>query len=323
MLAEADRVSGAQTMSMATASTNGRPAAPEHGPNDAFDERGFPNGPRVPWPAWTAPVALVAAFALALLGSAIADIPAALAGVRVNSSHLPGALVIADTAIQDIAFVAAAVIFAQFGAHRFRTYDLGLRPPRMGIRRAALLVVGTYLAFLAFSYVWALVLGITEKEKILESLGTNEGTALLAGGAVLTCLIAPVCEEIIFRGFFFRALANWRGALPAALITGLVFGGVHAGSAPVADLLPLGVLGFLLCMLYRATGSLYLTISVHVLNNALAFGDLEGWSWWQVLGLPVLALALLYLIYRILLGVGVLAREPELPVPAGSGALGP
>ncbi|HLI33231.1 MAG TPA: CPBP family intramembrane glutamic endopeptidase [Solirubrobacteraceae bacterium] len=306
---------------MATASTNGKPGAPEQGPGKPIRARGFPYGPQVPWPGWTAPAALVGAFALALLGSALADIPAALAGVRVSSSHLPGSLVIADTAIQDIAFVAAAVIFAQLGGHRFHTYDLGLRPPRIGVRRAALLVVGTYLAFLAFSYAWAVVLGITEKEKILESLGTNEGTALLAAGAVLTCLIAPICEEIIFRGFFFRALANWRGALPAALITGIVFGAVHAGSAPVADLLPLGVLGLLLCLLYRATGSLYLTISVHVINNALAFGDLEGWAWWQVLGLPALALAVLYLVYRLLLGVGVLATEPKPTAQAAAGAL--
>jgi membrane protease YdiL (CAAX protease family) len=297
-------------MSIPSTTTNGGPASGGRG-SDEPARRSFPHGPSVSWPAWTAPVALVGAFAMALLGSAIADIPAALAGVHVNASHLPGGLVIADTAIQDIAFVAAAVIFAQVGAQRFRTYDLGLRPPRMSFRRAAVLVIGTYLAFLAFSYIWAILLGITEKEKILESLGTNEGTALLAAGAVLTCLIAPICEEIIFRGFFFRALANWRGALPAALITGVVFGAVHAGSAPLADLLPLGVLGFLLCLLYRASGSLYLTISVHVLNNALAFGDLEGWSWWQVLGLPVLALALLYLIYRLLLGAGLLAREPE------------
>ena len=44
---------------------------------------------------------------------------------------------------------------------------------------------------------------------------------------------------------------------PAAIITGLVFGGVHAGSAPVVDLVPLAGLGFGLCLLYRYTGSLY------------------------------------------------------------------
>ena len=52
-------------------------------------------------------------------------------------------------------------------------------------------------------------------------------------------MVAPICEELLFRGYIFTALRNWRGTLPAALIIGLLFGGVHVGSAPVLDLVPL------------------------------------------------------------------------------------
>ncbi len=92
------------------------------------------------------------------------------------------------------------------------------------------------------------------KEKLLEQLGSNEGALLLVPSAALTCVVAPICEELLFRGYIFTALRNWRGTLPAALITGLLFGGVHAGSAPVLDLVPLAALGFGLCLLYRCTG---------------------------------------------------------------------
>ena len=73
-------------------------------------------------------------------------------------------------------------------------------------------------------------------------------------------MVAPICEEFLFRGYIFTALRNWRGPWPAALITGLLFGGVHAGSAPVLDLVPLAALGFGLCLLYRCTG---LAVPVH------------------------------------------------------------
>ncbi len=89
--------------------------------------------------------------------------------------------------------------------------------------------------------------------------------------AGLTCVVAPICEEFLFRGYIFTALRNWRGTLPAALITGLMFGGVHVGSAPALDLVPLAALGFGLCLLYRYTGSLYPCMLAHSLNNSLAF----------------------------------------------------
>ncbi len=139
----------------------------------------------------------------------------------------------------------------------------------------------TIVVFLVFSVVWEAVLNVTEKDtKLLEALGTNETTVLLVLSALLTTVIAPICEETLFRGYIFGALSKWRGWLPAAVMTGILFGGVHFGSAPVEDLVPLGVLGFALCLLYRRTGSLYPCIALHSLNNSFAFGELERWGWW-------------------------------------------
>jgi membrane protease YdiL (CAAX protease family) len=279
-----------------------------------------PPGPRLPaadWPWWTAPAALVGGLLLAAVGGLAVDIPAALLfGVSISSSNLPGGLEILDTAVQDAMFVLSAVLFAKVGARTVRAWQFGLqRPgigwlsPRVGWLWAAGMGLVTLFTFLVLSVAWAEILNVNSKEKLLEQLGTNEGTALLLLSAALTCVVAPICEEFLFRGFIFRALYNWRGTWPAALITGLIFGGIHAGSAPAVDLLPLAALGFGLCVLYRYTGSLYPCIAAHSLNNSLAFGDLEGWGW-QIPVLAVSALAAIALLAVVLRRSGVITAPP-------------
>ena len=261
------------------------------------------------WPPWTAPVALISGLGMALVAAALVDIPAAALGAKVTGENLPGGLVIADTVVQDVAFVAAAVLFAHVGGRAVRSWMFGLRQPRVSWRGVAWRIALLALAVLVFAAVWGAIFH-PGKEKLLETLGTNEGALLLTLSALLTCVIAPISEEFLFRGYFFTALRNWRGLWPAAVITGLVFGGVHAGSAPLADLAPLAALGFGLCLLYRYTGSLYPCIIAHSLNNCVAFASLEGWTFGQGALLAVGALAVIWLVWLVLTAVGVISPEP-------------
>lgn len=280
-----------------------------------------PPGPRLPantWPWWTAPAALFGGLLLAALGGLAVDIPAAILGVSISSSHTPGGLEIADTVVQDGAFVLAAVLFAKVGGRTVSAWQFGLQRPGIGwlsplvgwLWALGMLLVVLF-TFFVFSVAWAEILNVSTKEKLLEQLGANEGTELLLLSAGLTCVVAPICEEFLFRGYIFRALYNWRGLWPAALITALIFGGVHAGSAPAIDLLPLAALGFGLCLLYRYTGSLYPCIAAHSLNNSIAFGALEGWGW-QTPVLLVSALAVIALLGLTLQRVGVISAPPAL-----------
>jgi uncharacterized protein len=256
---------------------------------------------------WTGFVVLVAALVLAAVGGLIVDIPALLLGVKISSEHTPAGLELANTVVQDVAFVLAAVLFAQMGGRKVRSWQFGFSPTPT--RRAVGFVILLILGFLLFSAVWALALDVNTKEKLLEQLGADETTLLLVCSALLTTVIAPICEETLFRGYVFAALSKWRGWLPAAAITGLLFGAVHVGSAPVADLIPLAVLGFGLCWLYRRTGSLYPCIAAHSLNNSLAFGALEHWSW-QIPLLAAGALACVWLAAMVARQVGLISSAP-------------
>lgn len=271
--------------------------------------------PEVPWNPWTAPLALLAGILLAAVASLVVDLPAIALGVQVTSSHTPGGLVIADTFVQDVAFILAAVYCAKIGGRVVRSWQFGLRPPGQGWLWAGLMVVGLIVAFIALDAIWA-ELFHPSKEKLLETLGTKESKSLLVLSAALTCVVAPIAEEMLFRGYMFTALRNWHGTLPAALIVGLLFGGVHASSAPAADLVPLAALGFGLCLIYRYTGSLYPGIAAHALNNSIAFASLEAWNAGQGLVLIVCALAGIAAVALACKRVGLIAPATGLPRPA-------
>jgi hypothetical protein len=249
---------------------------------------------------------------LAAVGSLVVDLPALALGVQLTSSHTPPGIAIADTFVQDIAFILAAVYCARIGGRSVRAWQLGLRPPRVGWRSAAGMIVLLIVAFLLLNVIWQELFN-PGKEKILEQLGSNENAALLLFSAGLTCVVAPISEEILFRGFIFTALRNWHGTLPAAILTGLLFGGVHVGSAPLLDLVPLAALGFGLCLLYRYTGSLYPCIVTHSLNNSIAFASLEEWGWLEFIALIGCSLAVIGALALAFKRLGVINSEP-LPV---------
>jgi membrane protease YdiL (CAAX protease family) len=261
------------------------------------------------WPVWTGFVVLLAALVLAAVGGLIVDIPALVLGVKISAGHTPPGLEFADTVVQDVVFVLTAIMFAQFGGRTVRSWQFGFRPTPL--RRAVGIATLTILAFFLFSAIWVVALNVKEEDtKLLNALGTNETALLLVASALLTTVIAPICEETLFRGYIFSALSKWKGWLPGAVLTGILFGAVHVGSAPVEDLVPLGMLGFALCFLYRRTGSLYPCIAVHSLNNSFAFGELEKWGW-RIPLLMVGSLALIGLIALLARRIGLISDVPD------------
>ncbi len=291
-------------------SAEGYPTAPGHPPPPLRPElpegvEPTPVGPL--WKGWTAWVALIAGFVGAgILGAIVIGVGAAVSGS--NFEDPTAALNILALVVQDLSLVGAAVVFARMGGGA-RSWDFGLRPARLwsAIGWAAL----AWVAFLVFTAGWLALLGVGDSSDSLpESLGVDESTFALVAVALLVCVGAPIVEELFFRGFFFTALRSWRGMWPAAIITGLVFGSIHIGSAEKEFLLPLAVFGFALCLLYVRTGSLYPCIGAHALNNSLAFGASQGWDW-QIL--PTLGGSLL-----IITAILALVRRIAGPAPTGA-----
>ena len=103
------------------------------------------------------------------------------------------------------------------------------------------------------------------------------GVILVAFGVAV---VAPIVEEIMFRGYLFPALDALEGpvdrrASRAARSSALA----HCAVYP-PQLLPLmAVFGFFACLLFWFTGSLLPCVALHAMNNALVTGRDLGWGW--------------------------------------------
>jgi membrane protease YdiL (CAAX protease family) len=137
---------------------------------------------------------------------------------------------------------------------------LGVRSFRPGALKWMLAAIGAYLVF---SAVYVALFGAPHQEDIAESFGA------LPLQILLIVVAAPISEEVCFRGMLFGGLRERLPRLAAALICGLIFGGLHALTG-ISAVPPLIAFGFILALLYEKTGSIVPGILLHMLNNSIA-----------------------------------------------------
>jgi membrane protease YdiL (CAAX protease family) len=175
---------------------------------------------------------------------------------------------LAAQALLELALVGAAYWLAQHRGERRPFFALGLRPPAAGWVKVA--AAGYAIYFVAVLLILAVV-GSPEQSDVSDDLGFDSSVIGAVVAATLIVVVAPFCEEIFFRGFFFSGL---RGRLPfwaAGAISAMLFGAVHLGEANWVAGLQLTILGLVLAGVYERTNSLWSNIAVHMFNNAIAF----------------------------------------------------
>src|SRR5215210_7393678 len=247
-----------------------RPPAPGGGgdPSASGDLR--------PVPAWAPLAAMIAAFIVATVAYLVIAAGIEAGGGNVTTGGPPG-LVISATLIQDVALIAAALIFASMWAR-------GLTPASFGLRRVPLGPAAgwTVLAFIAFwilTAIYVSLVGQPDQQELTRDLREEASVSALVGYGVLLAFVAPLAEEVFFRGFVFGVLREKIGMAWGALATGVVFGAVHVAGSPIETVGVLIILGVLLCLLFVRTGSLLPCIALHAINNAISFAATKSIDW--------------------------------------------
>lgn len=100
------------------------------------------------------------------------------------------------------------------------------------------------------------------------------------GEAFIAVVLAPVGEEILFRGFLYGGLSRKMHSIGAMVISSLVFAVSHQYS--ISGLVFVLLYGFVFCWLYKRTGSLWPGILAHGFYNGLV--TWQGVAWYSFHG---------------------------------------
>mgnify|MGYP000891439286 CR=1 FL=1 len=116
-----------------------------------------------------------------------------------------------------------------------------------------------------------------------------------------TVILAPLSEEILFRGFLQNFLENhWKDITKAVLVTSLLFATVHLNPGWIIQIY---LMGIILGYLAWKTGSVFPGFILHALNNAIALcsqnfsGDVESIYIWKNHVSPFFILLAIFLVY--------------------------
>ncbi|MGE5527451.1 MAG: lysostaphin resistance A-like protein [Methanosarcina sp.] len=216
---------------------------------------------RFPYSNW-GPWAAILGVVLALGTGIVLGVPAAIIGHKPNGDLTSFGNVGLQLATALGFLMVPMALAAQHGAAGLGEIlrRLGLRRFRPSALKWMAAAVGAYLLF-ATLYT-ALVLEPHQKD-------IAEGFGIWPVQVLLIAVLAPISEEICFRGMLYGGLRERLPRLAAALLSGVIFGGLHALTG-VTAVPPLIVFGFLLSLLYEKTGSIVPGIILHMLNNSVA-----------------------------------------------------
>ena len=134
---------------------------------------------------------------------------------------------------------------------------------------AVLFLVASMPVIAVTNYLTVLMLRDLASEQdlvgLFRDLSRDGDYSAMTKAFVATVLLAPPCEEFLFRGYFYGVSKRYLGAFPAALATSLLFAAFHLNLASLPGLF---VLALCLTAAYERTGSLLVPIGMHALYNS-------------------------------------------------------
>ncbi len=225
----------------------------------------IPAPPTVPWTAGDVGWGLLMSLGLILLLALVSEFVR-----RLDNPIDPSLVVVFGTAL-------LLIPVWYFTIHKYGASwgDLGLRrfrPTAVGMG------CGLMLLFFLANMVYGAILALFDLqiqpdiERLFE--GSSLPGLLFFGGVI----VAPLVEEIVFRGFVFPGLSrrwDWRVGLVGSAF---LFALAHI---ILTSILPIFILGVIFAFLYQLSGSIWPAILMHMLTNSLAlslaYAISQGW----------------------------------------------
>jgi len=147
----------------------------------------------------------------------------------------------------------------------------------LGFSKTLGLCIAVVVVALGFNYIYAeyIIPGVDLQADLRALFAAIPDTAFNAALLfVMVAILAPLLEELLFRGLLQNALKNKMPAFAAIGLSAAIFALAHVNYlAPQIEFYifpPIFVLGAAFGYLYHVTGSLRVCILLHVINNSAA-----------------------------------------------------
>ncbi|MCZ6674732.1 MAG: type II CAAX endopeptidase family protein [Verrucomicrobia bacterium] len=167
-----------------------------------------------------------------------------------------------------------AILVSLYGFFRYykQGNDVPLNPVRQGLTTLILRSIYFFFAaipiLLAGGYIWPILLEFlnlpTDPQDLVTQVEEMGISPVLFFVAFLAVVVAPISEELLFRAFIYRSLKTYVSPTLSAVLTSLMFAGMHLN---LLSFLPLFLLGLWLCRTYEKTGNIFVPIIFHGLFN--------------------------------------------------------
>lgn len=149
---------------------------------------------------------------------------------------------------------------------------------------------------IGFGVVLDALISIIPFSESMQNSFTDSYSALSAGNAVISfisvAILAPIVEEVFFRGLIYTRLKSGMNKIAAAVISSLLFGVMHG---EIIWMLIGFISGLALVWIFEKTKSLLGCIAVHIANNTLSqleagITEIPDWASYTILGIAVILL---------------------------------
>ncbi len=171
------------------------------------------------------------------------------------------------TSLEALAILLSIYLFAirrrhlLWNAFGLKSVSIGWIVVAIALGLAILPAVG--LIALLIQFLLGLPFSNPQLEFVLPGDLSFPGALIMLG---LVGFVVPLAEELFFRGLLFRWLRQFLKPWPAILISSAIFGALH-GELSIAG--ATFFIGIILAWLYEKSGSLWTSVTVHVINNAI------------------------------------------------------
>lgn len=169
--------------------------------------------------------------------------------------------------IQTVVFIFAISSCLLFNPSKAHLENIGFRKVPF-FKTLGLVVFFWILSLVIFGLLVSLFgefYGVQSQGSHLEIFGSSLIQKI--GFALLAVIVAPILEEIIFRGIIFPWMMQWLPIPLAIILNGILFSLLHL---EFQSWIAMSLIGMMLAFLRYKTKSIYPSILYHFLNNSIA-----------------------------------------------------